>query len=60
MGVIDRAIRLVIAAGFIAGGFFTHGVFAIVLWVLGGVMILTASIAFCPLYLPFKINTAKK
>jgi hypothetical protein len=60
MGTIDRAIRLVIAAALIAGGFFTSGVPAIVLWALGGIMVLTATIAFCPLYLPFKINTAKK
>jgi hypothetical protein len=60
MGGIDRAIRLVIAAGLIAGGFIVHGVAAIVLWALGGIMVITATIAFCPLYLPFKISTAKK
>jgi hypothetical protein len=60
MGAIDRVIRLVIAAGLIAGGFFAHGVIAIVLCALGGIMVITATIAFCPLYLPFKISTAKK
>jgi flagellar motor component MotA len=60
MGTIDRVIRLVLAAGLIAGGFFVQGAAAIVLWALGAVMVLTATIAFCPLYLPFKISTAKK
>ena len=62
MGIIDRAIRIVIALIFV-GLYFTNvvtGTLAIVLLVLAGVFTLTALIRFCPLYLPFGINTGKK
>ena len=62
MGLIDRVIRVFIAAGIGAGlyiGFFT-GTVAIVLAILGGVFLLTSTVAFCPLYLPFKISTIRK
>jgi len=62
MGIIDRAIRIVIALVFI-GLYFANvvtGTFGIVLLVLAGVFILTSLVSFCPLYLPFGINTGKK
>ena len=62
MGIIDRAIRIVIALIFV-GLYFTNvvtGTFGIVLLVLAGVFILTSLVSFCPLYLPFGINTGKK
>ena len=40
------------------GGIVT-GTFGIVLLVLGAVFLLTAIVAFCPLYAPFKLNTYK-
>ncbi len=61
MSNTDRIIRVVVAAIFI--GLFAAkvvvGVPGIVLVVLGVVFLLTAVIAFCPLYVPFKINTNK-
>ncbi len=62
MGFIDRAIRAVIAVT-IAVLFFTNvitGVWAIVLLVLAFVMLFTSLVAYCPLYLPFGLNTLRK
>jgi hypothetical protein len=58
---IDRMIRVVVAALFAYlyfGGVVT-GTLGIILLVLAGVFTLTAVVAFCPLYAPFKISTFK-
>jgi len=57
----DRIVRLVIAALFAYlyfGGVVT-GALGIVLVVLAAVFALTAVVAFCPLYAPFKFSTYK-
>lgn len=62
VGIIDRVIRILVAL-VIIGLYFTHvitGTLAIVLIVLAVVFLLTALLRFCPLYLPFDINTWKK
>lgn len=62
MGNIDRIVRLVLAALFAYlyfGGIVT-GVLGILLLLLGVVFLLTSIVAFCPLYVPFKLNTNKK
>jgi len=62
MGNIDRIIRIIVAVLFAAlyfGGVVT-GTLGIVLLVLAVVFALTSAVSFCPLYLPFKINTGKK
>ena len=62
VGMIDRVIRIVVALVFV-GLYFTNvvsGTLGIVLLVLAGVFTLTALIGFCPLYLPFGINTWSK
>lgn len=62
MSDIDRIVRVVLAALFAylyIGGIVT-GALGIVLVVLGAVFLLTAVIAFCPLYLPFNFSTFKK
>ncbi len=61
MGTIDKTIRLIVAIVF-AVLYFTNtvtGILGIVLVVLGAVFVLTSLISFCPLYLPFGINTCK-
>jgi hypothetical protein len=61
MSNIDRGIRVVVAA-VIAVLYFSGmvtGTLGVVLLVLAGVFLLTSGIAFCPLYLPFKISTRK-
>lgn len=62
MGGADRIIRIILAIVF-AALYFTgtvSGTWGIVLVVLGGVFLATSVISFCPLYLPFGINTCKK
>lgn len=61
MSNTDRIIRVVLALVFFYlyfGGVVT-GALGIALAVLGAVFLLTSLVAFCPLYLPFKINTNK-
>jgi hypothetical protein len=62
MGTTDRIIRFVLAAIF-AVLYFTgtvSGTFGIVLLVLAVVFALTATLTFCPLYLPFGLSTRTK
>lgn len=61
MGTIDRTIRLIVAIVF-AVLYITNivtGTIGLVLVILGAVFVLTSLISFCPLYLPFGINTCK-
>ena len=62
MSNVDRIIRVIVAAVFAYlyfGGIVT-GTLGIILVVLGAVFVLTSLVAFCPLYLPFKISTHKE
>ena len=61
MSNLDRLIRIVVAAVFAYlyfGGIVT-GALGVILVVLAVVFLLTSFIAFCPLYVPFKIKTFK-
>ncbi len=62
MGSIDKMLRIVIALVFAGLIYFkvVEGTTAYVLGALGGVFVLTSLVSFCPLYLPFGINTCKK
>ena len=62
MGTADRLIRVLLAIVVIALYFANviSGTLAIVLLVFAGIFIITSFISFCPLYLPFGINTGKK
>lgn len=62
MGGADRIIRVILAIVF-AALYFTGtvaGTWGLVLVVFGGVFLATSVVSFCPLYLPFGINTCKK
>ena len=62
MGTIDRVIRILVAVVIVIL-FYTNvitGLLGIVLMVLGAIFVVTSLIGFCPLYLPFGINTGKK
>jgi hypothetical protein len=62
MGSADKIIRVIFAIIF-SVLYFTQtvtGTLGIVLLVLGAVFLLTSVISFCPLYVPFGINTCKK
>lgn len=62
MGIADRVVRIIIAA-LVAVLYFTDiigGTLGIVLLILAGVFLLTSLISFCPLYLPFRLNTRRR
>jgi hypothetical protein len=61
MGTVDRVLRVVLALIFAVLYFSgtVTGILGIILLVLGGVFLLTSLVSFCPLYVPFKINTRK-
>lgn len=62
MGSADKIVRVAAAAA-LAALFFTktiQGTAGIVLLLLAGIFLLTSLISFCPLYIPFGINTRKK
>lgn len=61
MSNTDRIVRVIAAALFAYlyfSGIVTGGL-GMALVVLGGVFLLTAIVAFCPLYAPFKFSTYK-
>ena len=62
MGLTDKIIRIAVAI-FVAILYFIgtiNGTIALVLGVFALIMIFTSFVSFCPLYLPFGINTRKK
>lgn len=62
VGKTDKIVRLSIAM-LIALLYFTHvisGLWAIILGVLAAIFIATSFAGYCPLYLPFGINTSRE
>lgn len=61
MGGTDRIIRFILAAVFVALGYFkvVEAPISTVLYVLAAVFVLTSFINFCPLYTIFGLNTCK-
>ena len=61
MSNVDRIVRVALAAifAYLYFGNLVTGTLGIVLLVLGAVFLLTAMVAFCPLYAPFKFSTHK-
>ena len=61
MSNTDRIIRVLIAIlfAYLYFGGIVAGTLGIVLVLLGGIFLLTAIVAFCPLYAPFKFSTFK-
>lgn len=61
MGKLDKIIRILLAGLFlflyVSGT--VSGTLGIVLLILAAVFLLTSLISFCPLYLPFGINTCR-
>lgn len=62
VGTIDKVVRIVFAllVAILAYAKVINGTWAIVLLVLAAVFVATSLISFCPLYIPFGINTGKK
>ncbi len=62
LGTTDRILRLAAAAIF-AVLLLTNavsGLMAVILGVLAVTFLITSSVSFCPLYLPFKLSTLRK
>lgn len=62
MGSADKIVRIILAVVF-AVLYFTDvvtGVWGYILLALAVIFLVTSLVSFCPLYLPFKINTGKK
>jgi len=62
MGTADKTIRTILAI-VIAALYFTKvisGTLGLVLLILAVIFLLTSLVGFCPLYMPFRINTHKK
>ena len=62
MGTIDKVIRILVAVVVVIL-YFTNvisGTLGIILLALSAIFVITSILGFCPLYLPFKINTGKK
>ena len=61
MGGVDRVIRIILAvvvAVFLITGQLT-GLAALILGIIALIFLLTSTVGFCPLYLPFKISTKR-
>jgi hypothetical protein len=62
MGTVDRVVRLTLAGAVLVlylTGIIT-GTVALILGALAVVWVVTSLLAFCPLYLPFKISTRQE
>lgn len=62
MGLTDRIIRIAVAIFVLVLYFMEviNGTLALILGAFAVIMIATSFVSFCPLYMPFGINTTKK
>ena len=62
MGLTDRIIRIAVAISILVLYFMEviNGTLALILGAFAVIMIATSFVSFCPLYMPFGINTTKK
>lgn len=63
IGNTDRIVRAVLGLALILIGLLvpmSSTALQIIFLVLGVILVVTAAIRFCPLYVPFKFNTLKK
>ncbi len=63
IGQTDRIIRFVVGAILLLVGALapmSSAALQVILVLLGAILLVTAALRFCPLYLPFKFNTLKK
>ena len=63
MGQLDKVIRVLVAiliAALYLTNFIEKGTLGTILLILAGIFVLTSTLSFCPLYLPFGISTKPK
>lgn len=56
VGIIDRALRILIGLLVMAWGLYTKNEWG----ALGVVAMVTGMFSWCPIYLPFRLNTSKR
>jgi hypothetical protein len=62
LSIIDRVLRIVLVL-IIVVLYLTNiitGTLALILLILGGILVITSIISFCPIYFSFGLSTAKK
>lgn len=61
MGSADRVTRIIIVLGVVVLYYFKiiDGTLGFILMIFAAISLLTSLVSFCPLYLPFGINTCK-
>ena len=60
-GKVDRIVRAILGIIALLIAFFAVGGAAqIILWIIGGVLLLTAATGFCLFYLPFHYSTRRR
>jgi hypothetical protein len=58
MGTVDRTVRVVLGLILLVVGFAAlSGVLGTIVGILGGILVVTAVLGWCPLYMPFGIST---
>jgi len=57
MGITDSIIRIVLGVALAVAAYLTGWWW---MYILTAILIITAVVRVCPLYMPFKLNTAKK
>jgi hypothetical protein len=61
MGMTDRIIRAILGVvAFLVAFLWVGGALQFVLWVIGGILLVTASIGLCPAYSLFHLSTKSK
>jgi hypothetical protein len=61
MGMVDRVVRAIAAVALLLVAFLlASGPWQIILWIVGGILAVTAIIGICPAYMPFHFSTKKK
>lgn len=62
VGAVDKVIRIIIAALLIILFFanVVHGTLGVIFLIVAAILLITAFISFCPLYVLFGISTCKK
>jgi hypothetical protein len=60
MGVVDRVVRGIVAVVLLLIAFLlANGVWQLILWIVGGILGVTAIVGVCPLYYLFHFSSKK-
>jgi hypothetical protein len=60
VGKIDQTIRLIVGVLLIGASLFVSTILQIIFLIVGILMVITAALSFCPIYLIFKFDSARQ